>query len=200
VIVAKYPNDLLKLIAHFRKLPGVGLKTAERFAFQMLSWQDDQLKSLGGLLATIKTRVRSCPTCGCLIEETCFFCNAQNRDPSLLCIVSHPKDVYVIEETRAFQGMYHVLGGLLSPLDGRAPEHLQLEMLKKRVQAQGVKEIILALDSTIEGDATALYLKNQLEDKKIPISRLALGLPMGSSLDFVDGGTLMRALSGRQSF
>jgi len=196
----KYPPDFLKLITLLRKLPGVGLKTAERFAFQMLKWPEDQLKYLGELIASLKNKVHSCSLCGCLMEDKCFFCHSKDRDLKVLCVVSSPKDVYVIEETKTYFGLYHVLGGLLSPLEGKTIENLQIESLKKRILEHKVDELILALDSTIEGDTTALFLKKMVENSHIAVSRLALGLPMGSSLDFVDGGTLARALSGRQSF
>ena len=117
-----------------------------------------------------------------------------------MCIIATAKDVFAIEETGTFQGLYHVLGGLLSPLEGRHPQHLNFEGLKRRIETLKVQEITIALDSTLEGDTTALYLREQLQNFNIKVSRLAFGLPMGSSLDFVDGGTLSRAFSGRQGF
>lgn len=195
----KYPTDLLSLIAYLKKLPGVGSKTAERFAFHLINWPDEQLTSLAALIGTIKETICHCPECGCLMEkEQCFFCADPQRDQSFLCIVSSAKDVYSIEETRIFHGLYHILGGLLSPIQGCTPEQLNLGRLKERVVTRGIKEIIIALDSTLEGDATSLYLKEQIAGWGIKASRLAFGLPMGSTLDFVDGGTLTRALMGRQ--
>ena len=197
----KYPAELLTLIAYLKKLPGVGGKTAERFAFQLLDWQPSHLQDFAIILATLKERIRNCPECSCLMDEKgCSFCQIDRRDPHTLCLVASAKDVFAIEETRAFHGLYHVLGGLLSPLDGRAPEHLQLDKLKKRITILPIRETIIALDSTVEGDATALYLREQLASWGIPATRLAFGLPIGSSLDFVDGGTLAKALTGRQSF
>jgi recombination protein RecR len=196
----KYPKDLLTLIAHLRRLPSVGSKTAERFAFHLLNWQESQLNSLGTLIATIKEKIHYCSECGSLTDEIhCSFCKDTQRDQNLLCIISSPKDVFAIEETRIFQGLYHVLGGLLSPLHGCSPDQLSVEKLKERVFSRGVKEIIIAFDSTLEGDATALYLKEQITAWGIKASRLAFGLPMGSTLDFIDGGTLTQALMGRQS-
>ncbi|MES2345118.1 MAG: recombination mediator RecR [Chlamydiota bacterium] len=195
----KYPTDLVSLIAYLKKLPGVGAKTAERFAFHLLNWQESQLSSLGTLIATIKEKIHYCPECGCLADDiSCSFCKNAQRDQHLLCITSSPKDVFAIEETRIFHGLYHVLGGLLSPLHGCSPEELNIEKLKERALKREVKEIIIAIDSTLEGDATALYLKEQITTWGIRASRLAFGLPMGSTLDFVDGGTLTRALMGRQ--
>lgn len=198
--MSKYPSDLLALIALLKKLPGIGSKTAERFAFQLLAWPELQLQNLANLLATIKDKVEYCMECGCLREtDSCYFCNTQ-RDPHALCIIASAKDAFSIEESRAYKGLYHVIGGLLSPLEGRFPDHLPLLQLKKRIETGGIKEVIIALDSTLEGDATALYLKEELNKWGISVSRLAFGLPLGSSLDYVDGGTLARALTGRHFF
>lgn len=195
------PNQLLTLMAYFKKLPGVGAKTAERFAFQILSWPPDQLKAFAAELAELKEKITTCATCGCLKDQgPCPFCDPTRRDDQLLCLVSSPKDVYALEETRAYKGLYHVLGGLLSPLQGRGVEAIDFPKLLKRLQELKPAEVIIALDSTIEGDATSLYLKQELEKWGIKTSRLAFGLPMGSSLDFVDYGTLERALKGRISF
>lgn len=199
--MAKYPSDLTRLIAYLKKLPGVGAKTAERFAFQLLNWQEAELQGLSSLLLHLKEKITGCPECHCLTEDgKCFFCHNPAREWSQLCIVATQRDVYSIDETGAFRGLYHVLGGLLSPIDGKTPEHLKLGKLKERIEHLQIKEIIIALDSTLEGDTTSLYLKEQIQTWGLPVSRLAFGIPMGSSLDFVDGGTLARALSGRQNF
>ncbi len=197
----KYPASLNQLIAHLKKLPGVGTKTAERFAFQMLSWQQTELQQLASIIDELKIKITKCDDCNCLQDtHGCQFCNNPNREQSQLCIIACARDVYAVEETGAYRGLYHVLGGLLSPIDGKTPEHLHLEALKKRIETLQCKEIIIALDSTLEGDTTALFLKEQIQQWGLPVSRLAFGLPIGSSLDFVDGGTLARALTGRQSF
>ena len=199
--MAKYPSELLTLIAYLKKLPGVGSKTAERFAFQLLSWPQGHLDVFADVIASIKEKLPHCSECGCLMENgACCFCHNPTRDPSSLCIISSAKDMYALEETHSYKGLYHVIGGLLSPLDGRSPDHLRIDKLQQRIKALQVKEIIIALDSTLEGDTTALYLKEQLETLGLTLSRLAFGLPMGSSLDFVDGSTLGRALIGRQAF
>jgi recombination protein RecR len=200
-MTAKYPPALLHLIEFLKRLPGVGTKTAERYAFQLLSWPKEHLELLGEAARTLKERVHPCPECHCLMEkEACTFCDPSKRELQFLCIISSAKDVYAIEETHMYRGAYHVLGGLLSPLDGRTPDHLDLHLLQERIQKLQVKEVIIALDSTIEGDATSLYLKERLASLGIRVSRLAFGLPMGSPLDYVDGGTLSRALVGRQNF
>lgn len=185
-------------MAFMRKLPGVGQKTAERFAFQMISWGEKEQKSLSELLHTLKNKLHNCTTCGAIYESSgCSFCEEKNRDTTFLCIVSNPKDIFTIENTGIYNGLYHVMPGLLSPLDGLGPEELHFDSLRSRVQNLGTKEVILALDSTVEGDATSLWLKKELESLSIFVSRLALGMPLGSSLEYIDEGTLSRALSAR---
>ncbi|MCB1106629.1 MAG: recombination protein RecR [Chlamydiia bacterium] len=197
----KYPKELLTLIAHLKKLPGVGKKTAERYAFHLLGWEGKDLHEFAEGIGTLKEKVQPCVDCGCLMDDIrCLFCDRGERDKSVLCIIASPRDAYSLEETGNFRGLYHVLGSLLSPLDGKTPENLNLPHLEKRIETLGVKEIILALDSTLEGDATSFYLKEQFEKLGIEVTRLAFGLPLGSSLDFVDEGTLSQALSGRQKF
>lgn len=191
----KFPEDLLSLIAHLKKLPGVGTRTAERFAFELLSWPQDNLLQLSSSLSEIQERIPPCSECGCLTERgQCAFCTG--RDPTVMCILASPRDVFAVEETRAFKGIYHVVEHLLSPLDGRAT--LRIDKIESRIAKYGVKEVILAFDSTLEGDTTALYLKNGL-NPALSISRLAFGIPVGSSLEYIDGGTLARAFVGRQN-
>jgi recombination protein RecR len=196
----KYPKDLLSLIAFFKKFPGVGSKTAERLCFQLIQWNEKELEQFGQLLTRLKKTIRHCPECGCIMEEAvCCFCNQTYRLPHLLCIISSPKDAFSIETTRSYQGLYHVIDHLLSPIEGRLD--LNLEALDQRIEKLAVQELIIALDSTLEGDATSLYIKNHLKKHPhIKISRLAFGLPVGSSLDYIDDHTLSRALAGRQSF
>ncbi len=196
----KYPETLQALIAHLRKLPGVGTRTAERFAFELLKWKEGDLADFGSLLASVPNKILNCKTCGCLTQEGhCRFCDPTLRDPTSLCILSSPRDAYAIEETRTFRGLYHVIEHLLSPLDGRHTSALRVDRIEERIQVHQVKEIILAFDSTLEGDATALFLKQQLSKYSVSISRLAFGLPVGSNLEYIDSGTLAKALSGRQS-
>ena len=199
--MSHYPRELLTLIAYLKKLPGVGRKTAERFAFYLMEWPKDEIKKFSTILSTIQETIIPCETCGCLKEgATCSFCLATTRDPTLLCLVSSPRDVYAIEETKAYKGLYHVLGGLLSPLEGRSLDKSFLDKLERRLAGSEVQEVIIALDSTLEGDATSLYVKQKLEAIGKATTRLAFGLPMGSSLDFVDYGTLEKAFTGRQRF
>lgn len=197
----KYPVHLLKLIEVMRKLPGVGSKSAERFAFELIEWPEEQLKIMADVIKETKLKLKSCPLCGCLTGEAgCAFCTDARRKATLLCIVATPRDVFAIEATHEFSGVYHVLGKLLSPLEGIGPDDLNLKILIDRISANNVDEIVIAIDSTLEGDATALFLKTHLSPHCPNISRLAFGLPMGSSFDYVDGGTLARALTARLKF
>lgn len=191
------PKDLLSLITFLKKLPGVGSRTAERFAFELIHWDEETLANFGETLKEIQKKIPHCPTCGCLTDQGhCRFC--ANRDAHLLCILASARDAYAIEETGNYHGLYHVIEHLLSPLDGRHVETLRLDRIEKRILDNGVREVIIAFDSTLEGDTTALYLKQALTSYAVSISRLAFGLPVGSSLEYIDGGTLARAFVGRQ--
>lgn len=196
-----YPKELLKLIAYLRKLSGVGSKTAQRFAFELIKWNENELRDLSETLKDLKTNIKQCAECGCLIsDDTCYFCNASLRDNSKICIVSSFKDVCLIESTKSFKGFYHIIDNLISPIDEKEIDTENVERLKKRIITHNIKEVIIALDSTIEGDATSLFLKEELRNFNINVSRLAFGLPMGTSLDYIDGGTLTQALIGRQIY
>lgn len=197
----KYPLHLQKLIESLKRLPGVGSRSAERFAFHMLGWKEEHLGELANVIRHIPEKLRACGSCGCLVgEEECLFCRPARENSATICVIASPKDAYAIEQTNEYRGLYHVIGGLLSPLDGRGPSHVNMPALVQRVRGLGVREVIIALDSTLEGDATSLFIKQELENLDVRVSRLAFGLPMGSSLDYVDGGTLSRAFSGRGEF
>lgn len=197
----RYPLHLLKLIESLKKLPGVGNKSAERFAFHLLNTESKHLDEMADTIKEIPNMLKICETCGSIKGiEDCSFCREERSNRGILCIVASPKDVFQIEDTGEFFGLYHVLGKLLSPMNGIGPEKIQFQKLKDRILKHQIKEIIIALDSTLEGDATSLYLKEELKTFPVHISRLAFGLPMGSSFDYVDGGTLARAFSGRGHF
>lgn len=197
----KYPLQLLRLIDVLKKLPGVGTKSAERFAFEILTWPKESLQQMAEVVLDTATHLKNCEQCGCLIGiEDCPFCLSTRQNHQAICVVAVPRDVFAIESTREYRGLYHVLGALLSPIEGVGHEKLKIEKLLERISLHSIKEVVIALDSTLEGDATALYLKQQLEPLNVKISRLAFGLPMGSSLDYVDGGTLARALAARGHF
>ncbi len=194
----RYPDPIQKLMLLLRKFPGVGGKTAERFAFALLEWTHEERLALAQQLHSLDEELSLCNQCGCLQGVAgCSFCSASWRDKRQMCVIAFPKDAFAIEGTGEFRGLYHVLGGLLSPLQRRAPEDLAVDALKQRIAQWQVEELILGLDATFEGDATALFLQQELSSTPVRISRLAFGLPMGSSFDYVDGGTLARAFSAR---
>ncbi len=196
-----FPNELKKIIQVLKKLPGVGSKTAERFAFHLLEWENREISIFAEALKELSLKIEYCECCGCIKnQEACQLCNNDRRDNSILCIVSNHKDIFSIEQTSSYKGLYHVLNNLLSPFEGKAIESGELEKIKKRVTENKIQEILIAIDSTIEGDATALFLKQHLETTCKKISRLAFGVPLNSSLEYIDEGTLARALINRQSF
>ena len=197
--MTKYPEDLQILISALKKLPGIGSRTAERFAFEFINWSGEELTHFGHLLADIRNKIPPCPICGCLTDlGHCRFCDTTIRDSRSLCLLASARDAFAIEETHTFRGLYHVIEHLLSPLDGRYTDTLRVDRIESRLRQHQVQEVIIAFDSTLEGDATALYLKEKLSMLPVKITRLAFGLPVGSSIDHIDGGTLSRALSGRQ--
>lgn len=196
----KIPRHLTKLIDSLKKLPGVGSRSAERFAYKIIEWSPAELAAFAEVVSNVPHSIKRCPECGALVDEGCSLCEDTRRCAKSLCVVATFKDIFPIENTGEFRGRYHVLGGLLSPLDRSLPENLSVGKLKERVKSLGIEEILLALDSTLEGDTTSLWIKNELAETPATISRLAFGLPMGSSLDYVDGGTLARALSSRREF
>ena len=186
------------LVAQLTKLPGVGQRTAQRLAFHLLSRPKDEVLALSAALADVKERVRFCRECGNLTEEElCGICTDARRDHSLICVVEQPVDLVSLERTHEFRGLYHVLGGALSPLDGVEPEHLRIDELLQRVQANGVVEVVLATNPNATGEATASYLAGRLRDR-VRVTRLASGLPVGGDLEYADEVTLGRALTGRR--
>ncbi len=194
-----YPKDLLILIELLRKLPGVGKRTAERYAFKLLEWKNEEISMLGKAIETLPSSLATCEACGCLKESSklCFFCPPY-RNGNILCIVASAKDVYAIEGSASYKGFYQVLGTLISPLDGKLPEHLPLQKMLERITNLHIQEVVIALDSTLEGDTTSLYLNEHFKKLPLKISRLAFGLPVGSSLEYVDEGTLSLAFVGRR--
>lgn len=195
----KYPQDLTLLISHLRKLPGVGLKTAERFAFELLNWKEKDLQLFATHLKELPQKITPCTECGCLTQQgLCPFCSSEKREKTQLCLLSSAKDVYAMEETHSYKGLYHVIENLISPIHAQHADTLRTDRIEKRIEIYGIQEVIFAFDSTLEGDATALYLKNHFQSWDLTLSRLAFGLPLGSNLDYVDGGTLAKALVGRQ--
>lgn len=198
----KYPKPLEQMIEVFRQLPGIGLKGAERFAFHLSTQSPEKLSQSLEQLKIAQSNLSSCKSCGCLHSKQtpCDFCHDSSRNQTFICVVPFAKDVFSFEQTKEFNGLYHVLGALLSPINGFLEDAIDVDKLLKRTKELNVKELVLALDATVEGDATALYIKQVFENQPVKVTRVAFGLPLGSSLEFADGGTLARALSGRSTF
>jgi recombination protein RecR len=186
------------LVAQLTKLPGVGQRTAQRLAFHLLSRPKAEALSLAEAIQDVKERVRFCDECGNLTEvERCGICRDARRDHALICVVEQPQDLVSLERTHEYRGLYHVLGGSLSPLDGVEPEHLRIDELLKRVERNGVQEVVLATNPNMTGEATAAFLADRLRGK-VRVTRLASGLPVGGDLEYADEVTLGRALTGRR--
>jgi recombination protein RecR len=186
------------LVSQLTRLPGVGNRTAQRLAFHLLSVPKDEALALASALADVKERVRFCSECGNLTEEeTCEICRDARRDRSVICVVEHPADLVSVERTAEYRGLYHVLGGALSPLDGVEPDDLRIAGLMSRVDRNGVEEVVLATNPNMTGEATASYLADRLRGR-VRVTRLASGLPVGGDLEYADEVTLGRALAGRR--
>ena len=194
-----YPQPILKLIAELARLPGIGPKTAQRLAFYLLSRDKSQVMELANAITQAKEKVTYCPICFNLAEgEKCSLCTQPGRRADLLCVVQDPRDVAAIERTHDYRGQYHVLHGAISPMDGIGPEQLRIKELIARLQGEDIKEIILATNPNIEGEATALYLARLIKPLAIKVTRLAHGLPVGGDLEYADEMTLARALENRR--
>src|SRR5215218_2227592 len=186
------------LVAQLTRLPGVGTRTAQRLAFHLLRSPKDEALALAAAINDVKERVRFCRECGNLTEdELCAICVDARRDRTLICVVEQPVDLVSLERTAEYRGLYHVLGGALSPLDGVEPEHLRIEELLQRVAAGEIQEVVLATNPNMTGEATAAYVADRLRDRAT-VTRLASGLPVGGDLEYADEVTLGRALAGRR--
>ncbi len=186
------------LVAQLTRLPGIGTRTAQRLAFHILRAPKDEAAALAAAIAEVKERVRFCRECGNLTEdEVCAICLDARRDHTVICVVEQPVDVVSLERTAEYRGLYHVLGGALSPLDGVDPGDLRIDELVRRVEANGVAEVVLATNPNMTGEATAAYLADRLRGR-VRVTRLASGLPVGADLEYADEVTLGRALSGRR--
>ncbi|MDQ3670131.1 MAG: recombination mediator RecR [Actinomycetota bacterium] len=186
------------LVAQLSRFPGVGTRTAQRLAFHLLRVPKEEAFALADAIREVKERIGFCSECGNLTEnELCTICQDARRDRSVICVVEQPADLISVERTAAYRGVYHVLGGALSPLDGVEPEHLRIDELLKRVERNGVEEVVLATNPNMTGEATAAYLADRLRERT-RVTRLASGLPVGGDLEYADEVTLGRALSGRR--
>ena len=190
------PPTVEKLIESFAKFPGIGKKTAQRMAFHVLKSDNEQAVQLAQAVMDVKSKILTCTICGGItVDDPCEICADSKRREDLLCIVEKSSDIYAFEKTNSYRGKYHVLGGVLSPLDGIGPDDLTIDSLMNRVNKD--MEVILATNPSIEGEATALYISKLLKEKGIKSSKLARGLPVGGALEYIDEATLIRALEGR---
>ena len=189
---------LERLIEQFAKLPGIGRKGATRLAYQVLSMSDEDAAALAGAIQGAHTKLHRCRICQNYTEaDICPICASAKRDPSVICVVETPRDVQAFERTREYHGLYHVLHGLISPMDGIGPEQLHIKELLARISAGGVDEVIMATNPTVEGEATAMYIARLLKPMGVRVTRLAYGIPVGGNLEYADEVTLFRALEGR---
>jgi recombination protein RecR len=189
-----YPNTLKELILKFSKLPGIGRKTAERLSIYILNSNKEETVDFSNALVNLKDSITTCEVCNCFIEIECHICNNENRLKDLLCIVKDPIDVFLIEKS-GFKGLYHVLGGLIAPFDGITPEKLNISLLSERLKT--IKEVIIAIEPSHDGDITTIYLSDIIKKKEIKVSRLARGIPVGTSLEFIDEVTLSHSINDR---
>jgi len=194
-----YPEPLAKLIAELQKLPTIGTKTAQRIALHILRRPDEEAKELGKAIAEVNDQIVYCSTCGGIADsDPCRICSDPRRDQKVICIVEETDDVIAMERTGLFKGVYHVLMGALSPMDGVNPEDLKIKELLERINSQDIEELIIATNPNASGQATAIYLSRKIGPMGIKITGLALGLPMGGDIDYVDEVTLGKALEGRR--
>ena len=190
------PDSLDRITQQFAKFPGIGRKTAQRMAFQLLEWDKHDVQQLGDVITGSVEKLTQCSTCNLITEaDPCPVCQDTRRDDAILCIVEDSKDVVAIEETSRFNGRYHILGGVLSPLEGVGPDQLNIQNLMSRLEA--VDEVIIAMNPSVEGETTSLYLARLLQERDIRVTRLARGIPSGGDLEYIDGVTLGRALDER---
>lgn len=196
--MALYPKTFNDLIECYKKLPGIGEKNAERLAFATLELDDEIIEVFSNSIKNIKSKTKNCLICNNLSEEDqCTICSDESRNKKIICVVENTKNLVIFEKTGAFNGVYHVLGGLISPLDGINPEDINLEKLFKRVEEETIEEIILALKPSVEGETTALYIQKKLQNKNVKVTKIAYGVPMGTDMEYIDAMTLEIALSNR---
>jgi len=194
-----YIEPIARLIGELSKLPGIGNKTAQRLAFYIINMPDEQVGQLASAIAEVKSRIKYCSICQNITDvNPCRICSNPQRDPSLICVVEDPRDVIAMEKTRDFHGLYHVLHGVISPMNGIGPDDIRIKELIGRVNGDTVKEVILATNPDVEGEATAVYISKLLKPMGIKVTRIAHGLPVGGDLEYADEVTLSKALEGRR--
>jgi recombination protein RecR len=195
----KYPKSIEELIECFKTLPGIGEKNAERLCFAVLQSSEDQAKKFSDSIMNVKTKIKKCNICNNYTEESdiCEICNDQSRDKNTICVVESVKDLILLEKSNAYKGIYHVLEGLISPLEGVNPEDIKINQLINRIKKEDIKEVILALNMTMEGETTSLYILKLLEGTGVSVSKIAAGIPVAADMEYLDSLTIQRALEGR---
>ncbi len=194
-----YPKSIKNLIECFRKLPGIGEKTAERLALAVLNFDDNVIDMFSNSIKDVNLKIKRCSVCNNLTEDdVCSVCRDESRDGSVLCVVEEAKNSFLFEKIGSFRGKYHVLNGLISPLDGIGPDDINVDMLVSRIDKENVKEVILALKPSIEGETTSLYISKLLSSKNVKVSKIAHGIPLGADIDYIDMLTLEMALEDRK--
>jgi len=199
--MSKFAEPMARLIEELKKLPGIGSKSAQRLAFHILRSSEDDAAALAAAIHDVKEKLRLCSLCNNITDiDPCVYCSNPTRNQRLVCVVEEPTNIAAIEKTRHFNGVYHVLHGSLSPLHGIGPEHLRINNLLKRLERGEVDEVILATNPTVEGEATAVYLTQQIKRERLPakVTRIAMGIPVGSDIEYTDEVTMLKAMEGRR--
>ena len=195
----QYPKPLARLIGELSKLPGIGYKSAQRLAFHILSYDDAEAKALADSITDAKRDMKYCSVCGNLTDnDPCAICSDESRRRDVICVVESPRDVMAMERIKEFDGLYHVLNGVISPMEGIGPEDINLKSLIARLQSEDVRELIVATNPNIEGEATAMYIARLIKPAGIKVTRIAHGLPVGGDLEYADEVTLLNAMEGRR--
>ena len=193
-----YPDSLNELIESFKKLPGIGEKTAERLAFSVMNMDNDTVILFSNSLKNVKNKIKRCTICGNITENNiCDICKNEARDNNIICVVEDAKNVISLEKMGSYNGKYHVLNGLISPMDGKEPDDISIDSLISRVKKDDIKEVIIAISPTLEGETTSLYMTKGLEETKVVVSKIAYGIPMGADMEYLDPMTLSMALLNR---
>ena len=193
-----YPDSLKVLIDSFKKLPSIGEKTAERLSFAVMNMSEEDINSFSKAIVDVKLKIKKCSICGNITEnEICDICSDSSRDSDIICVVEDSKNIISLEKMGSYRGKYHVLNGLISPMDGKGPDDIMLDSLLQRIKKENIKEIIIAVSPTLEGETTSLYISKVLEPFKITISKIAYGIPIGADMEYLDPMTLSMAMSNR---
>jgi recombination protein RecR len=197
--MSKFAEPMTRLIDELKKLPGVGSKSAQRLAFHILRSSEDDAEALAAAVRDVKAKLRLCSVCNNITDvDPCVYCSSPTRNQRLVCVVEEPTNIAAIEKTRHFNGVYHVLHGSISPLHGVGPEQLRLANLMRRIDAGEVDEVILATNPTVEGEATAVYISQQIRRPGVKVTRIATGIPVGSDIEYADEVTMLKAMEGRR--